>query len=271
MSTTTALAHPVAPPGPALPATALPATALPATALVDRRPPMARLVRLEIRKSLSTRSGRLLAGLAAVLPAVTVAISLGLRQPIPSAAEMLSVLGTLVALLMIALGVLATAGEWTHRTVQTTFLAVPRRHRVLAAKYAGMVLLGAALSAVVAGSSLAVAAVAAGPAFSWAGVGSAAVATIAVGAVMTVTGAGVGAAVTNAPAALVGSYLTLLVGMNLLRAAKPAWALHLDPLQAMADLISRHGSLAGQVGTLSGWLLAATVAGVLVTRRRSLA
>ena len=62
----------------------------------------------------------------------------------PSAATMLALLGTLVSLLLIAVGVLSTAGEWTHGTVQTTFLAVPRRGRVLAAKYAGTALLGAA-------------------------------------------------------------------------------------------------------------------------------
>ena len=73
-------------------------------------------------------------------------------------------LGTLVSMLLIAVGVLSTAGEWTHGTVQTTFLAVPRRGRVLAAKYAGMALLGAGISAVVVGQRLAVAAVGADPA-----------------------------------------------------------------------------------------------------------
>ena len=72
---------------------------------------------------------------------------------------------------MIAVGVLSTAGEWTHGTVQTTFLAVPRRGRVLAAKYAGTALLGAAISAVVVGTTFAVAAVGTGPDFSWDGAG----------------------------------------------------------------------------------------------------
>src|SRR5258708_7529879 len=117
------------------------AVARPATTVTptvrDRRPSIARLTVLEIRKSLSTRSGRSIATAASVLPAVAVGIIFALGQKIPSAAEMLAVFDTLVAMLTVAVGVLATAGEWTHQTVQTTFLAVPRRHRVLTAKYAG--------------------------------------------------------------------------------------------------------------------------------------
>ena len=41
--------------------------------------------------------------------------------------------GLFAVLVLAALGVLSTAGEWTHRTVQTTFL-VPQRGRVLAAE-----------------------------------------------------------------------------------------------------------------------------------------
>src|SRR5215207_9259408 len=93
-------------------------------ALAERRPPLGRLTALEIRKSLSTRSGRTLTGAAALLPAV--------------GASLLFLLGALVSMLLVSVGVLATAAEWTHRTVQTTFLTVPRRGRVLAAKYGGM-------------------------------------------------------------------------------------------------------------------------------------
>ena len=43
-----------------------------------------------------------------------------------------------------------------------------------------------------------------------------------------------------------------------------------DPLQNMADLISRHGSAATHVAVLTAWLLATTIAGTIVTRRRAL-
>ena len=142
-----------------------PATVLPSRPLAGRRPPLTRLIGLEIRKSLSTRSGIALAGAAAVAPAGAVALMMALNDTPPNAATMLALLGTLVSMLLIAVGVLSTAGEWTHGTVQTTFLAVPRRGRVLAAKYVGVALLGAGISAVVVGTTFAVAAI--GADFSW--------------------------------------------------------------------------------------------------------
>ena len=168
-------------------------------ALIDRRPPLTRLVGLEVRKSLSTRSGLALAGVAAMLPAVAITWMVAVHSAPPGAATMLAVLGTLAAVLLIALGVLSTAGEWTHGTVQTTFLAVPRRVRVLTAKYAATALLGTVIAVVVVAGTLAVAALGTGPEFSWSGTGVAVAATIGAAAALTVVGAGIGAAVGNAP------------------------------------------------------------------------
>ena len=74
----------------AIPTTTVPAiTTRPAApadpALAGRRPPTARLVGLEIRKSLSTRSGRTLALTAALLPAIGIGIAMALGQKPPSA------------------------------------------------------------------------------------------------------------------------------------------------------------------------------------------
>jgi hypothetical protein len=236
--------------------------------LVDRRPPLTRLVGLEIRKILSTRSGLALAGTAAVAPAAVTALMLTLADAPPGSATLLALLGTLVALLMVAIGVLSTAGEWTHGTVQTTFLAVPQRSRVLTAKYAGTALLGAVVSAVVVGSTLAVAALGTGAGFSWAGTGVAVAATIGAGAALTVVGAGIGAAVGNAPAALTGTYLVLLVAINILNGAKPSWGKHVDPLSAVFDLVEGDAA-ARPVAVLAGWVLVTAVAGIVVTRRRA--
>jgi hypothetical protein len=244
-----------------------PVAVLPSRPLADRRPPLARLVRLEIRKSLSTRSGIALAGAAAVLPAGAVALMIALNDTPPNAATMLALLGTLVSMLLIAVGVLSTAGEWTHGTVQTTFLAVPRRGRVLTAKYVGAALLGAAISAVVVGSTFAVAAI--GADFSWTGAGAAAVATVGAGAALTVVGAGIGAAIGNAPAALTGTYLVLLVGMTVLDGAKPAWGKHVDPLAAMFDLVEGDATTR-PIAVLAGWLVVSAIAGIAVTRRRAI-
>lgn len=234
-----------------------------------RRASPARLTGLEIRKSLSTRSGRALVGAAGVLPAAGAGLMFALGEQPPNAAMLMAVLGSLVGMLMIAVGVLATAGEWTHRTVQTTFLTVPRRGRVLAAKYAGMALLGAAIAVVVVGTTYAVAAVGTGPGFSWQGAVPAAAATVATGAVLTVVGAGMGAAVANAPAALTGTYLVLLVGMTILNGAKPDWGRNVDPLGATFNLIGQDGGRQA-VAVLAGWVLVATVAGAVVTRRRAI-
>jgi hypothetical protein len=244
---------------------ATPAAARP---LADRRPPLARLVGLEIRKIVSTRSGLALTGAAAVAPAGVVAVMLALHDTPPGAATMLALLATLVGLLMIAIGVLSTAGEWTHGTVQTTFLAVPRRGRVLAAKYVGTALLGAAISAIVVGTTFAVAAVGTGAEFSWDGIGVAIAAAIAAGAALTVVGAGIGAAVGNAPAALTGTYLVLLVAINILNGAKPVWGKRVDPLSAMFDLIEGDAT-ARPIAVLAGWVVVSAVAGVVVTRRRA--
>ena len=78
-----------------------PAAVLPSRRLADRRPPLARLVGLEIRKSLCTRSGIALAGAAAVLPAGAVALMMALNDTPPNAATMLALLGTLVSMLLI--------------------------------------------------------------------------------------------------------------------------------------------------------------------------
>jgi ABC-2 type transport system permease protein len=241
-------------------------TTVPVSALADRRPPFARLVALEIRKSLSTRSGVALAGAAAVVPAGALGLMIALNDSPPNAATMLALLGTLVSMLLIAVGVLSTAGEWTHGTVQTTFLAVPRRGRVLAAKYVGMAVLGATISAVVVVTTYGVAAI--GTDFSWTGAGVAAAATVGAGAALTVVGAGIGAAVGNAPAALTGTYLILLVGMTVLNGAKPTWGKHVDPLAAMFDLVEGDAT-ARPIAVLAGWLVVTAIAGITVTRRRA--
>jgi hypothetical protein len=234
-----------------------------------RRASPARLTGLEIRKSLSTRSGRTLAGVAGLLPAGGAGLIFALGEQPPNAAMLLAVLGSLVGMLLLAVGVLSTAGEWTHGTVQTTFLTVPRRSRVLAAKYAGMALLGGTLAAVVVGSVYAVAALGSDPGFSWQGAVPAALATVATGALLTVIGAGIGAAVANAPAALTGTYLTLLVGMTILNGAKPDWGRNVDPLGATFNLIGQDGGTRS-AAVLAGWLVVTTVAGAVVTRRRAI-
>jgi ABC-type xylose transport system permease subunit len=91
---------------------------------------------------------------------------------------------------------------------------------------------------------------------------------VAAGAALTVVGAGIGAAIGNAPAALTGTYLVLLVGMTVLSGAKPTWDKHVDPMSAMFDLVGRDAT-ARPIAVLAGWLLVTAIAGIAVTRRRA--
>lgn len=230
----------------------------------------AALVAIEVRKSLSTRSGRALAAASALLaPAATVIISAASTETLGSVTGPVGVMGMLTALALLALGVLSTAGEWTHRTVQTTFLLSPRRGRVLAAKTAAVALMGAAFAAVsTALTVLGLASLESG--IDWDGAGRAVVAAVAAGAVFAAIGAGVGAALTNTPAALTGLYLVILGVLPVVRTFKPEVGSKLDPAEAVLALAQGNAETQS-VLILAGWTVVALVAGAVVTSRRAVA
>jgi hypothetical protein len=180
----------------------------------------------------------------------------------------LALAGTLTAYLMIALGVLSSAGEWSHGTVQTTFLLVPRRGRVLAAKALAVTMTGAALTAV---ATAGAGGVLAGmePDAAWSGAGRAVAAVVAAGVVFSMVGAGVGAALGNTPGSLTGLYLVVLGVMPVLESVKPAWAGKVDPANAVLDLAQGHTQTTA-VAILAGWAAVSVVAGAVMTRRRAI-
>ena len=179
-------------------------------------------------------------------------------------------MGIFAALLLLALGVLSTAGEWTHRTVQTTFLLVPQRGRVLASKGAGRGLLGAALAALSTAAATAVLAVTIGGDLSWDGTPQAMATVVAAGAAFAVIGAGVGAATANVPAGLTVLYLVVLGVMPVLSTVQPVIAANIDPNGAILSLAQGQDQPRA-AAILVGWVVVTTVAGALVTRRRSVA
>ncbi|SFP71465.1 hypothetical protein SAMN05660464_4040 [Geodermatophilus dictyosporus] len=254
--------------------TTAPATAtavVPAPASTARRtgPSFPALTGLEVRKSLSTRSGRSVAALAVLVGPLGVLLATTTSGGAVAAAMALGIMGMLIALVLLALGVLSTAGEWTHRSVQTTYLLVPRRGRVLAAKAAAMALLGLVLASV--GVGLAVGALALfTTGVTWFAAGQAVAAVIASGAAFTVIGAGIGAAVGNSAAALTGTYLTVLGILPVLNSVEPEIAARLDPAGAVVTL-AQHGAATTPIAVIAGWVVVSTVTGVLVTRRRSVA
>jgi ABC-type multidrug transport system permease subunit len=225
-------------------------------------------VGIEARKSLSTRSGLALVGVAAALAPVAVAlVSASAGRPLTEVTGPIVISGMLSVLVLLAMGVLSTAGEWTHGSVQTTYLLTPRRGRVLAAKAVAVAAIGAVVAAVAASLSAGVLAVME-PSASWADAGRG-VAMIAVaGAAFTLIGAGVGAALGNTPAALTGVYLVNLGVMPLLQTFKPALADKIDPGNAVLDLAqAQHQAQA--ITILAVWVGAALVAGAVMSRRRA--
>ncbi|TYP86586.1 hypothetical protein [Blastococcus xanthinilyticus] len=243
--------------------------AAPRTDVPVRRtaPSLPALVGLEMRKSLSTRSGKSLAA-AAVLAGPAGMALLGLAgDQFPHYAGPLAVVGVMTGLLLLALGVLSTGGEWTHRTAQTTFLLVPHRGRVLAAKAGAVAVLGVLLAGAAAALSMLVLLGIAPPDVSWDGAVRALVAVLGAGAAFAVAGAGVGAATGNTAAALTGLYLLILGAMQIVRLWNHTVAVWVDPVDATLEL-GMGTELTRPIVVLAGWVVVASVAGWVLTRRR---
>lgn len=118
------------------------------------------LIRTEIFKLRTARStwGFLLGGLAlgALLGAATSATAgQDAAAALGSADSMANVLGVsaLPGVVMLILGILATAGEFQHRTITQTFLTTPVRGRVMGAKLAALALVGLPVAAAVMGAA----------------------------------------------------------------------------------------------------------------------
>ena len=223
---------------------------------------------LEARKSLSTRSGTALVGVSALLAPVAVAlVSATADMPLTEVTGPIVISGMLSVLVLLSMGVLSTAGEWTHGSVQTTYLLEPRRSRVLAAKSVAVAAIGAAVAAVAAGLSFGVLA-AMEPSASWSGAGRGVAMVAVAGAVFALIGAGVGAALGNTPAALTGVYLVNLGVMPLLQTFKPALADKIDPGNAVLDLAQAQHQ-AQSIVILVAWVAVALIAGAVMTRRRA--
>jgi ABC-2 type transport system permease protein len=228
------------------------------------------LVGIEIRKSLSTRSGKSLAAAAVVLPSAAMGLAALSGDPFGAASGPIGAVGIFAALLLMAVGVLSTAGEWTHKTVQTTFLLVPQRGRVLTAKAVSLALMGAVLAAVATAASAGVLALTFGGDPSWDGA-LVAMATVTVaGAAFAVTGAGVGAALGNAPAALTGLYVVVLGIIPVAGVFQPTIASWADLNNAVLLLAQGQDETKAAV-VMAGWVVVSTVAGAVVTRRRAVA
>jgi ABC-type transport system involved in multi-copper enzyme maturation permease subunit len=120
-----------------------------ATLDISRTPavPFGRLVRVELRKMADTRAGRwLLISIGLLTLAVLViqmAVVLGQDLDV-TFIDFLQGMNIPMAILLPILGVLSVTSEWSQRTAMVTFTLEPSRVRVIAAKFATMLVIAPA-------------------------------------------------------------------------------------------------------------------------------
>ena len=130
-----------------------------ATLDISRTPavPFGRLVRVELRKMADTRAGRWLLISIGLLTLLVLIIQMAvvLAQDIDvKFIDFLQGMNIPMAILLPILGVLSVTSEWSQRTAMVTFTLEPSRVRVIAAKFATMLVIAPA--ALVVGLVLAV-------------------------------------------------------------------------------------------------------------------
>lgn len=225
--------------------------------------PFRRLVRVEVRKAVDTRSGRwLLISIAALGTLIVVATWLTQEHRRLTADFLLSAVSLPQTLLLPLLGVLCVTSEFSQRTALMTFALEPRRGRVLAAKVVAVLCLGALLSAL----ALAVAAVAAGLA-AWvhgtAGVWDLGPSQVAgflgLQALLLLWGLAFGLALLNSPAAIV-TYLVLPMAWTMLLGLAPG----LRQVQLWLDLNTATNPLVAGSMTAADWAHLGTAVAVWI-------
>jgi ABC-type transport system involved in multi-copper enzyme maturation permease subunit len=123
----------------------------------ERRQGFGRLTRIELRKMLDTRSGLWFSIAVAAVTLITVIITSqvnGGRNA--TLARLFNNSVEPAGILLPVLGVLLVCGEWSQRTVLTTFTLVPDRGRILHAKLAASIMVAFAAFAICLACSLVV-------------------------------------------------------------------------------------------------------------------
>jgi hypothetical protein len=249
--------------------------------VISGRPglPFARLVRLEGRKVVDTRSGRWLLGSIALLAAAAVGLAVcfadveELRFPF-----LVAITGVVLTLLFPVLGILTVTAELSQRTGLVTFTTEPRRSRVALAKLiaaSGWAFVGLGAAVVLAAAAHAVAVLArdvpADWSPDWASVGG-----LALNLVLGVTQGVAFGLLLAAPAAAVTAYLvlpTLWALVANLAAGLQRVAAWVDP--SMSGEVLIRGTMGAadwaHLAVANGlWVMLPLAAGVLVLSRREL-
>jgi ABC-type transport system involved in multi-copper enzyme maturation permease subunit len=197
---------------------------------------MTSLIRLEILKLRTTPSFYVTVvasfGLALVSAITNVLLPVNKGEPSVGSREhvahVLNQPGAVVSMAMFILGVLIVAGEYRQRTILQTFLAEPRRGRVVVAKLITTGVLGAAIAAV----TYAVTVAAVVPLYAGKGVHhlpvdvvSLGLGTVLSGACYGLLGVAVGALTRNTVAAIIAGLIWIqLVEVGILENAVPSFA-----------------------------------------------
>lgn len=244
---------------------------------------MKTLVRTEFFKLTTTRTIRflVLGGLAVAVLLGTVTSTTAGQEGNASrgaAAHLANVLGVsaMPGFVMLILGVLATAGEYQHRTITQTFLATPARGRVLAAKLAAVSVAGLAVTVAMMGAALLAAAphvLADGATLHFldAEVGRTVAGTVAAGALFGAAGVGIGALFRSQVASLVAVAAWVVVAEAVLGTVLGVEATRWFPAKAASYLAGSDVpglSLAGAAGLLTGYCLAIAAAASKLTLSR---
>ena len=119
--------------------------------IADTAPiPLARHVKVELRKLVDTRAGRWLLIIQAILivaASTIVIIVVAVNDEPMEFMDFTTIAGTVMGFLLPVMGILAITSEWSQRTNMATFTLEPRRGRVVSAKLLAVVI--AALASVV--------------------------------------------------------------------------------------------------------------------------
>ncbi|WP_182901526.1 ABC transporter permease [Microbispora sp. H10830] len=110
----------------------------------DTPVPFRRLLAVEARKLVDTRSGKII---SLIMVGLVIASVVARGAVVgPKLQTLVGTAGIALGTLLPVLGILTVTGERAHRTALTTFVLEPRRHRVLAAKCLPPLLAAVALS-----------------------------------------------------------------------------------------------------------------------------
>jgi ABC-2 type transport system permease protein len=136
------------------------------------RPPMSRLVRVELRKMVDTRAGMwLMITIVAVTVVATTIFGFAGHDEDRTFSNFMQFAGAPQGILLPVLGILLVTQEWSQRTAMVTFTLEPHRSRTLAAKVYAALLLGLAAFVIAVGVA-SLATVLFGGTDPWGGVGA---------------------------------------------------------------------------------------------------